>query len=106
LAISPDSPIALAELGYGYAVTGRRAEALKVFDRSNQIAKQKYVSPSYMAVVLTGLGDKEHAIESLQKAYEDRSFASVVSFQVNPIGDPLRTDPRFQDLRRRMNLQP
>ena len=43
LAISPGNPVALSELGYAYAVAGRRAEAQKVLDQLNELSKQKYV---------------------------------------------------------------
>jgi hypothetical protein len=77
-----------------------------VLDQLNQLSKQKYVSPLYIAVVHVGLGDKEHAFESLQRAYEDRSIGETWAVKVNPIWDALRSDPRFADLLRRMNLQP
>ena len=106
VAISPDSPTALARLGYGYAVIGKRADAEKVLDQLNRLSKQEYVLPSYVAAIYVGLGDKERALESLQKAYEDRSIVDTTSIKVNPLWDPLRSDPRFADLLRRMNLQP
>ena len=73
VAISPDNPTAITRFGYGYAVAGRRAEAQKVLDQLNQLSKQKYVSAELVALVYVGLGDKDRAFESLQKAYEDRS---------------------------------
>jgi hypothetical protein len=52
------------------------------------------------------LGNKDKALEWLEKAYEDRSVgSSFANIRVNPEYDPLRSDPRFQDLLRRMNLQ-
>ena len=106
LAISPDNPRALSRLGYAYAVAGRRAEAQKVLDQLNELSKQKYVPQVQVALVYAGLGDKDHAFESLQKAYEDRSIGTVLALKVDPACDPLRSDPRFADLLRRMNLQP
>ncbi len=56
---------------------------------------------------MSGLGEKEKAFEWLEKAYEDRSIGSTFArIKVDPIYDPLRSDPRFADLLRRMNLQP
>ena len=61
-------------LGYGYAVTGRRAEAEKILDKLNELSKQKYVSTAWMAKIYSGLGEKDRAFEWLEKAYEDRSI--------------------------------
>ena len=74
VAIAPNNPQSLAELGYVYAVAGRRAEAQKVLDQLNQLSKQTYVSPVIIAMVEMGLGEKDHALVSLQKDYEDRSL--------------------------------
>jgi len=102
--ISPRSVDALSWLGYTYAVAGRRAEALKVLDKLTQLSKQMHVPPSYMAAIHVGLVEKDKAFEWLEKGYEERS----IGFGINPdpIWDPLRSDPRFADLLRRMNLQP
>ena len=58
-----------------------------------------------MARIYAGLGEKDKAFEWLEKGYEDRSISSA-DIKVDPTFDPLRSDPRFQDLLRRMNLQP
>jgi hypothetical protein len=91
---------------YGYAVTGRRAEAQKVLDQLNKFSKQKHGPAVYMAKIYAGLGEKEKAFEWLEKAYEDRSILSNGFIKANPIFDPLRSDPRFDDLLRRVGLQP
>jgi eukaryotic-like serine/threonine-protein kinase len=103
LMIYPDSSGTLAELGYGYALEGRKTEAQKMLDQLNERSKQKYVSAVNMAIIYVGLGEKDKAFEWLEKAYEERSIGAP---KVNPIWDPLRSDPRFTDLLRRMNLQP
>ena len=103
LAIAPGSTLALAGLGYGYGVAGRRAEAHKVLDQLNEISKLKYVPAMQMVIIYTGLGEKDKAFEWLEKAYEQRSMGVIKAV---PTLDPLRSDPRFQDLLRRMNLQP
>jgi serine/threonine protein kinase/Tfp pilus assembly protein PilF len=106
LAISPQSVYALAALGYAYAVTGRRTEAQNVLDQLNQLSKQEYVPAVYRAQIYAGLGEKDQAFEWLEKSYEDRSIASLAEIKVDPQFDPLRSDARFKDLLRRMNLQP
>jgi tetratricopeptide (TPR) repeat protein len=106
LAISPNNPGPLSRLGYAYAVSGKRAEAQKVIDQLNQVSKQRYVSPGLIAFVYAGLRDKDRAFKSLQKAYDDRSVGSATVVNASPVWDSLRSDPRFADLLRRMNLQP
>ena len=106
MAISPVNPVALTGLGYGYAVTGRRAEAQKVLDKLNELSKHEYVSPVWRAKIYAGLEEKDRAFEWLEKAYEDRSIVSVGFMKPNPMFDPLRSDPRYANLLRRTNLQP
>ncbi len=106
LAIAPASEVALTGVGYGYAVTGRRAEAHRVLDKLNELSKQKYVSPIWRVKIYAGLVEKDKAFEWLEKAYEDHSIVSVGYIKTNPMFDPLRSDPRFADLLRRTNLQP
>jgi len=106
LAIAPASEEALTGVGYGYAVTGRRAEAHRVLDKLNELSKHKYVSPIWRVKIYAGLEEKDKAFEWLEKAYEDHSIVSVGYIKTNPMFDPLRSDPRFADLLRRTNLQP
>jgi TolB-like protein/Tfp pilus assembly protein PilF len=106
VAISPGDMIALTGLGYGYAVTGRRAQAQKVLDKLKELSKQQYVSAVWRAKIYAGLAEKDKAFEWLEKAYEDHSIVSVGYIKTNPMFDPLRSDPRYADLLRRTNLQP
>jgi len=105
LAISPSDRPGLSDLGYGYAVMGRGADAQKILDQLAMISKQKYVSASNVGRIYVGLGEQDHAIEWLEKAYNERAV-TLLYVKVDPRFDPLRSDPRFQDLLRRMNLQP
>ncbi|MBC7930272.1 MAG: tetratricopeptide repeat protein [Rubrivivax sp.] len=93
----------LAALGHTYAVSGRRDEALKVLDELKEMSRQKYVSPYDLAVLYTGLGENDRAIEQLGKAHEERA-GWIIYLKVNPLFDPLRSDPRFADLVRRVGL--
>jgi tetratricopeptide (TPR) repeat protein len=103
LATSPGNPLGLSDLGYAYAVAGRRAEAQKVLDKLAELSKEKYVPAMLRARIYAGLGEKDKAFEWLEKGYEDRSINTIKAY---PAFDPLRSDPRFADLLRRMNLQP
>jgi len=104
LAISPGNPITLSWLGHAYAVAGRGADAQKILDQLSTLSKQdKYVPDVDRARIYAGLGEKDKAFEWLEKGYDDRSIGTI---KVEPTWDPLRSDPRFADLLRRMNLQP
>jgi eukaryotic-like serine/threonine-protein kinase len=102
-------PGGLVGLGYTSAVTGRRAEAQKALDQLIGRAKQQYVPAGEMASIYVGLGEKDKAFAWLEKAYADRSLGGqtfTIGIKVDPHFDSLRSDPRFSDLLRRMNLQP
>ena len=88
--------------GFLYAVSGRRSEALRVVERMRRLSEQTYVDPYMMAVPYAGLGDRDNAMRLLMRAYEERS-AEMPQLKVEPFFDNLRSDPRFQELVRRMN---
>jgi len=96
----------LSSLAYGYAVAGKRAEAQKILDQLNELSKQQYVQPRLLARIYVGLGDKDKAFASLEESIKDRSIETGFStINVDPTFDPLRSDPRFAGVLRRMNLQ-
>jgi tetratricopeptide (TPR) repeat protein len=99
--IESSIPEVLAALGHGYAVSGRKAEALKIIAELQERAKKEFV-PSYaIATVYLGLGMKEQALQYLVKSFDEGSFY-MIHLKVEPILDPLRADPRFADLLRRV----
>ncbi len=93
----------LSHLGYAYAVTGNSAEALKILEALKADSEKMYVAPLRVAQIYIGLGLKEEAFQWLEKAYRVRDGDMCV-LKVWPHYDPLRSDPRFQDLLRRMNF--
>ncbi len=101
--LSPDNTEILGMLGHAYAAAGQTAEARKVLDDLHGLAKKRYVLPYGFALIHTGLGENEKALEWLERAYQDRD-GWMPFLQVEPRLDPLRSDPRFQDLLRRMNF--
>jgi TolB-like protein/Tfp pilus assembly protein PilF len=103
--LSEGSPFYVAMLGHAYAVAGDIPEAQKLVDQLKTQSVEAYVSSYSIAEVYAGLGDRDKAFEWLQKAYEERSRA-LVFLRVEPSLDPLRPDPRFQDLLRRVGLPP
>ena len=103
LTLAGDNPYVRAEVARGYAVAGKRGKAQEILDELKALSKQRYVSPYNIALIHLGLGQKEQAFEWLEKAYNDRA-SWMVWLKVDPRFDPLRSDPRFQDLLRRMNF--
>lgn len=69
------------------------------------MSRQRYVSPLDLAIVYIGLGDKEQTFEQLEKAFEDRA-GWLINLKVEPRFDGLRSEPRFQDLLRRVGHTP
>ncbi len=92
-----------AQLGQAYAVAGNRQKAVGILQDLEALAKTKYVSPVDVAVVYTGLGDRDLALRWLEKAYEQRVMR--IQELPDPMFDSLRVDPRYWDLLRRIGLQ-
>jgi serine/threonine-protein kinase len=103
LDLSGASPVISGHVGYTYATSGDAAAARKVLDALNQLSKRRYVSSVGVALIHTGLGDKDRAFEALQRAYDEHDF-SLVFLKVAPWFQSLRTDNRFRDLLSRMSL--
>ena len=99
-----DNPWITAGLGHAYARSGRRAEAMNMLDRMKKQEREKYISPYFIAYIHLGMGEKDQALASLERAYEDRSIG-LFWIKVDPVFDPLRPDPRFQNLLKRIGLQ-
>jgi tetratricopeptide (TPR) repeat protein len=106
LMISPSDLRAITGLGYAYALGSENTKAQKLLDQLNDISKQRYLAPGFRARIYVALGQKDKALQWLEKAYEERSLSALSPVTADPAFDPLRSDPRFADLLRRMNLQP
>ncbi len=92
-------------LAYAYAMAGRPDEAMKILDDQKQLAAKGYISPYNFAIIYTGLGDKDRSFEWLEKGYEQRTQL-VYRIKSRPMFDPLRSDQRYVELLRKMNLTP
>ena len=92
-------------LAYAYAVAGKRDEAQKILDEQKRLAEHSYISPYNFAIIYTGLGDQDQAFEWLEKAYQERSEA-LLHLKSRPMFDSLRSDSRYIELLRKMNLAP
>ncbi len=102
VALSRD-PYTLALLGHGYAAAGRRRDALKVLDELRERSRRGYVAAYYFADIYAGLRQRDLALQWLEKAYQEREPALLWT-AVDLRYDWLRSDPRFQELMRRMRL--
>ncbi|MDH3528896.1 MAG: protein kinase [Acidobacteriota bacterium] len=91
------SNTALACLGHALAVSGEKIEANEILNELLKKSKTSYVSSYGIALVYTGLGEKDKAIESLITACGERNL-EIVFLNVEPRFDPLRDDPRFQEI--------
>lgn len=88
-------------LGYALAMAGRKAEALALLNKIK--SSKEYVSPGELAALYAGLGDKENAFAMLEKAFNERDL-QMQYILVEPHYDPLRSDPRYAELIRRVGL--
>jgi TolB-like protein/DNA-binding winged helix-turn-helix (wHTH) protein/Flp pilus assembly protein TadD len=90
-----------SNLAYAYARSGRRKEAEEILNDLKNRSNNGFSNASEIALVYVGLDETDQAMTWLQKAYEERFNPSVL---LRPCFDSLRSDPRFQDLWRRIGL--
>lgn len=98
------NPGPLGFLASAYAKAGRFHDAERVVDELSRLAQRSYVPPAAFVVAYSGLGDRERAFAALEQAYEERSNL-IRSLKVLPVLDPLRDDPRFTAMVRRVGLE-
>ncbi len=103
VSLSGHSAEVLAGLGHAYGVAGEKDKARKILRELTQLSEQRYVPSVQVAFVYTSLGEKERALARLEQAYQERAW-ELVFVKVEPWLDPLRSEPRFQELLRRLNF--
>ena len=102
--LTAGSPFALGYLGAGFAVAGQKDEAQKIIEQLNELAKKRYVSPFYIAMIHLGLDDKDKMFEYLEKACEAReSFLAFTNTW--PMFDSLREEPKFMAILKKMGFK-
>jgi tetratricopeptide (TPR) repeat protein len=99
--LSGSCPVCIANLARAYAGSNRKAEALGLLNDIEKSAAPGYSHAAEIATIYAALGDKDQAIKWLDKGYEERFNPGVL---LRPGFDPLRSDPRFQDLQHRIGL--
>jgi len=100
-----DNLLLVTSLIHTYAVAGQTAKVQTGLGDLRKTAKWRYVPTIYFACIYAGLSDKEAAFLWLEKAYQERSDG-LTYLKVEPVFDPLRSDPRFEELLRRVGLPP
>jgi serine/threonine protein kinase len=101
--LTAGSVIALSTLGFAYGSAGMKDEALKILERLDESSKDRYVGSFWRASVWLGLGEKNKALENLEKAYLERE-SMMAQLKVWPFFDSLRSEPKFQALLKKMKL--
>ena len=101
--VAAENQFVAHRLGWVYAVSGRRADALKIAKELKDLSSHAYVDFYQVAAIYAGLGDKDEAFRLLEKAYEEHS-SSMPFLAVDPFWYGIRSDPRYADLLRRMGL--
>ena len=95
---------ARGSLAHAFAAAGNRAGAEGILHDLERRSKDRYVSPYVLATIYAGLGEKDTAFQFLEKAYDEKSLDFAWNLKVDLRIDNLRSDPRFQDLARRVRL--
>jgi len=101
--LSRRHPTYLADLGHGFAIAGQRADALNVLAELHEVSSQRYVAHRGIAEIHIGLGEIDEAFVWLERGFQQRN-GWLIHIRDNPRYDPLRADPRYLNLVRRMNF--
>jgi hypothetical protein len=86
------------------AIAGDKAGAHQMLAKLEETSRSRYVPALYFAAVYTGMGDKEQTFSWLEKAFREQDDR-LVYLGVDPMADPLRSDPRFQQFMKRLGLK-
>jgi tetratricopeptide (TPR) repeat protein len=91
-----DDPAGLAFIGHAYASIGRQSEARDLLAQLTEAARTRYVQPYAFALIYLALGEKDRALDWLERGTSDRGGTYLAFIKVDPFFDPLRGDPRFE----------
>ena len=96
-------PYMIMLLAQAYALKGDRGEALKYLAELKEVSARVYVPPTEFAAVYTALGDRDQAFQWLDKSFQDRG-QELTRLKIDPFLAPLRGDPRFRELIKKVGL--
>jgi eukaryotic-like serine/threonine-protein kinase len=102
-ALAAENQAVAGSLGWVYAVSGRRADALKIAQEFRDLSSHAYVDFYIFAAIYAGLGDNDEAFRLLEKAYQQHS-APMSYLGIDVFWYGMHSDPRYADLLRRMGL--
>ncbi len=102
-AIAGDTPQITAQIAYVLAVSGKQSDARAILSELTERSARQYIPPYDIALIYTGLGDKDRAFEWFERAYTDHS-TEMIYFKVEPLLSSLRSDARYQNILARMKL--
>jgi TolB-like protein/tetratricopeptide (TPR) repeat protein len=97
-----DDPAVLGLIAHAYAKLGERDQAVRLLAQLQQLALRRYVPLATFAVIYIALGEKDKAIDCFERAYKNRAGPEIASIKIDPFLDPLRGDPRFEALVRKV----
>jgi adenylate cyclase len=100
-----EGPFVLANVGAVYGRFGEQAQARRILSKLDEIAKHRYVCPYPGAIIHLSLGEKDQTFALLERGFRERSVCMVLT-KIDPQLDPLRSDPRYTDLIRRIGFPP
>lgn len=103
LGFAPEDPGVLALMAHEYALSGDAPAARKIEAQLEKMRSQRYVAALYIALIWTGLGDRDRAFQWLDQAY-DEDCEYLVYLSTEPTADPLRSDPRFAQFLQKLGL--
>jgi serine/threonine-protein kinase len=103
-ALAAGNPDFLAMLGHSHALAGNRAKVDEIRSRLAALSAERYSPGFWIACLELGLGDLDEAMRFLEKAYDDPDDSFTLAVNCSPLLDPLRSNPRFQQLLRRMGF--
>lgn len=101
--LSGDTPAMVMAYGHAQALAGNAAEARSALQKLEQLRRTRFVPSMYLAAIHVGLGEKDEAFRLLNAAVQER-VDRLVYLKVEPMADPLRSDPRFQQLLEQIGL--
>ena len=104
IALGGRQPPFLALLGTAYGLAGQTQRALDVADELSRVSQRQHVAPEQIATVYIHARRTDLAFDLLERAYRERSYG-LIYLRSDPVYDPLREDPRFQDLLRRVGFR-